>query len=77
MKTISLSRLKIVLQIIFKFGPTSQIYARTLKFETPIFLFLRTHARALLMAYFTSFFPPVFNRENEALPRSPDYMTII
>ena len=51
-----------LLQSIFKFGPTDQICAKTPKFETPILLFLRTHACRLLMAYPNCFFPQIFNQ---------------
>jgi hypothetical protein len=57
---------------IVKFGPTAQICAKTPKFETPFSPFSRTHARGLLMAHSTPFFPPIFNRVNEASLRSPD-----
>ena len=44
-----------------KFGP------KTPKFETPIFRFLRTHARRVLMAQSTRLFHTIFNRVNKAL----------
>ena len=61
-----------LLLCIVKFGPTAQIFAKTPKFETPFSLFSRTHARGLLMAHSTRFFPPICNRVNEASLRSPD-----
>ena len=67
--------IKIILQSIFKFVPTAQICAKTLKLETPIFLFSQTHARGLLIVYVTRLFPPIFNRLNEALLRSTNYVT--
>ena len=51
-----------------------QICAKTPKFETPIFLFLRTHARGLFMDYSTRF-PPPNSQLGEASLHSPDYMT--
>ena len=57
--TFLLSTLKMILQSILKFGPTAQICAKTPKFETPILIFLRIHARRLWMAYST-WFPPYF-----------------
>ena len=48
-----------LLLCIVKFGPTAQICAKTPKSETPFSLFSRTHARGLLMAHSTRFFPPI------------------
>jgi hypothetical protein len=62
-----------LLLCIVKFGPTAQICAKTPKSETPFSLFSRTHARGLLMAHSTRFFPPICNRVNEASLRSPDH----
>ena len=75
MNTFSWSTLKMLLFCIVKFGPTAQICAKTPKFETPFSLFSRTHARGLLMAHSTRFFPPIFNRVNEASLRSPDHVS--
>ena len=72
--TFSLYILKIILLRIFRFGPTAQICAKTPKFETPILLFLCTHAGGLLSHHSTSFFLPGFNRLNESLLHSPEYI---
>ena len=61
-----------LLLCIFKFWPTPQICAKTQKFKNPIFLFLLTHARGLLMAHPTCLFSPIFNWVNEAKLRSPN-----
>ena len=67
-----LSTLKTILLCIFKFGHTDQIYAKTPKFATPIFLSPRTHVRGLLMYHSTCFFPPDFQSGKKSLIRSPD-----
>ena len=61
----------------FKFLHTAQICAKTLKFETHIYLFSRTHTGGLLRAQSKSFFPQIFNRVQEASLRSPvQYLSI-
>ena len=71
-QTFSLFALKMLLLFSFTFGPTAQICAKTPKYERPIIFFLFTHAHGLLRAHSTSFFPPIFNRVNEASLRSPN-----
>ena len=57
---------------IFKKIPKDQICAKTLKSETPNFLFSRTHARGLLMDHSTRFFPLIFNLVKKSSLRSLD-----
>ena len=68
--------LKILLLCVLKFMPMAQICAKTPKFETSIFLFLRTHAGGLLRVNSTTP-PPIFNRFNKALLCLPNYIQLV
>ena len=59
-----------LLIISFSFVPTAQICAKTPKSERSIIFFSHTNAHELLIAYSTSFVPPIYNWANEAPLRS-------